>query len=237
MQGPLDLAAYQRASEAQRHKNGQLLADFETAIAHEGLPAHEVQRCLDDVRLFLDGYLLQQDDNALDMGCYLIDDFVEEFLVAQGEITPDDIERICEALLRFYGHLLEKTNIDEEDYEELDATIDAQLVEWKQACLHRNTSRPPTEMRDVVSLSMPFAGDLPDAGERSEKQDAIDRITLMLLYLLDQQSCEDAMERAVDRLQAEGLVDEHDSPNGKARPTSKGIEQAIRDLAALGLGR
>ncbi len=231
MQGPLDLAAYQRASEAQRHKNGQLLADFETAIAHEGLPAHEVQRCLDDVRLFLDGYLLQQDDNALDMGCYLIDDFVEEFLVAQGEITPDDIERICEALLRFYGHLLEKTNIDEEDYEELDATIDAQLAEWKQACLHRVISRPPAKMRDVVTLSMP------PAGERADVQYVIDRITLMLLYLLDQQSCEDAMERAVDRLQAEGLVDEHDSPNGKARPTSKGIEQAIRDLAALGLGR
>lgn len=230
MQGPLDLAAYQQACKAQHCKNGQLLADFETALAHEGLPAHEVQRCLDDVRLFLDGYLLQQDDNALDMGCYLIDDFVEEFLVAQGEITPDDIERICEALLRFYGHLLGETHIDEEDYEELDATIDAQLAEWKQACLYRVVSRPPAEMRDVVTLSMP------PAGERAGMQSVIDRVMLMLLYLLEHESGEDAKAQAIDRLQAAGLV-VHDVSSGKNRPTHQGIERAKRDLAALSLDR
>lgn len=230
MQGPLDLAAYQQACEAQRYKNGQLLADFETALAHEGLPAHEVQRCLDDVRLFLDGYLLQQDDNALDMGCYLVDDFVEEFLMAQGDTTPDDVERICAALLKFYGHLLGETHIDEEDYEELDATIDAQLAEWKQACLYRIVSLPPAEMHDMVTLSMP------PSGGRADAQGALDRVTLMLLYLLEQEPNEDAMARAVDRLQAAGLV-EHDASSGKNRPTRQGAEQAERDLVALGLER
>ncbi len=230
MQGPLDLAAYQQACEAQRRKNERLLTDFETTLTYEGLPTREAQQYLSDIRLFLDGYLLRQDDNALDMGCYLVDDFVEEFLVAQGDTTPDDVDRICTALLRFYGHLLGEAHIEEEDYEELDATIDAQLAEWKQACLYRVVSRPPAEMRDVVTLSMP------PAGEQAGMQSVIDRVMLMLLYLLEHESGEDAKAQAIDRLQAAGLV-VHDASSGKNRPTHQGIERAKRDLAALSFDR
>ena len=205
--------AYRSVLARQHSQNEAYLAEFARDLATRGTERDEAPRQVEDVRRFLNEYLLNEDDCSLDMGCYLVDDYFAEFFVRnQAELSADAVVRSAASLERFYGLMLEHSHVDEDAYEELCATIEAQLDSWKDTCaraLANGTSRK---------------GD-------AARQETVQSLMLALLHVT---GGDDALERqALQSLRDAGMVTIDDA--GRARPTVQGALRAQTSLLGWGL--
>ncbi len=111
------------------------LAEFEAALSAAGSSSRSIRRHMRNASCFLTEYLLYEDDNSLEMGCYLVDDFMEGYVIEHCSwASPAAIEQSGTSLVRFYRCMLEAHHVDEDALDELEATIDAQMPLWKEEC-------------------------------------------------------------------------------------------------------
>lgn len=195
--------AYEDAVRQQASQNEGYLALFEQALRADGdRPGAEVDEALRDARQFLNDYLLYEDDNGLEMGCYLVDDYMEEVVAQGAEPSRTLVERVAHSLVALYRCMHEARLVDEDALDELLATVEAQLPAWKEMCTARGASVPGSSrehlaaMRDVVAQGLGHPRDT-----RPTREEAIELLTLALLHL--REGVDDARTR--DALRTLGL--------------------------------
>ncbi len=238
------------------------LAEFEAALSAAGSSSRSIRRHMRNASCFLTEYLLYEDDNSLEMGCYLVDDFMEGYVIEHCSwASPAAIEQSGTSLVRFYRCMLEAHHVDEDALDELEATIDAQMPLWKEECegaAHRTElpgginalvaqSLGPTACQGAGSEKPGTASPQPDSDLRGDffttsKAETkastrsaavgIDQLALALLYLCSQDGESDALNTAFARLRSRGLIT--DNANGWPKLTTRGEEEARAALAGLG---
>ena len=230
----IDYTAYEQAFRTQGQRNEAYIAQFTASLKASGLAAEQIKREVRDVGRFLNGYLLHEDDPSAEMGCYLVDDYMENYVIQHSPwATPEAIERSGNSLVSFYSWMLEAHQVDEDAFEELQATIDAQLPLWQEACAQANASTASTSsqsllgaIQDTVTRSV--------ASEPVGADDSIDMLLLSLLYLGETEGgTSDPLGAALARLRERGLV----AGGALAAPTltARGRAEATDALATLGL--
>ncbi|MBR3313350.1 MAG: hypothetical protein IKG18_04340 [Atopobiaceae bacterium] len=131
----IDLDSYERTLREQWQQNEKDLAAFASSLEADGMPDRTIRHHLRNVGCFLNEYLLHEDDNSTEMGCYLVDDYMETYVIQQCSwATPRAIEHNGASLVRFYRFMRDTHHVDEDAFDELQATIDAQLPLWKDEC-------------------------------------------------------------------------------------------------------
>ena len=257
-----DLTALERAMREQASLNESYLDEFAAALVAGGIDGQEAERHLREARRFLNDYLLHEDDNSLEMGCYLADDYVEGYLVAQlPDTSPDDIVHSADSLVRFYASMLQAGHVTADDFEELEATVRMQTGAWQQeAAAVRGEARPddsllgsiqgtvaqslagvaPTAqpLADVAPTAQPLASVAPTARPEpiasQASEVARDTLALCLLYLCSQEpDAQASLLQSLVRLREAGLL-EDGNPEALPMLTSLGAERAAEVLRSLG---
>lgn len=231
----LDYTAYEQTFRTQGQRNEAYIAQFTASLKASGLAAEQIKREVRDVGRFLNGYLLHEDDPSAEMGCYLVDDYMENYVIRHSPwATPEAIERSGNSLVSFYQWMLEAQEVDEDAFEELQATIDAQLPFWQEACIQANSSTATTSsqnllgaIQDTVTRSV--------ASEPATSTNTIDMLLLSLLYLGETEgSTSDPLGAALGRLRERELL-VADGATAAPALTARGRAEATDALAALGL--
>ena len=131
----IDLDSYERTLREQWQQNEKDLVAFASSLEADGMPDRTIRHHLRNVGCFLNEYLLHEDDNSTEMGCYLVDDYMETYVIQQCSwATPRAIEHNGASLVCFYRFMRDTHHVDEDAFDELRATIDAQLPLWKDEC-------------------------------------------------------------------------------------------------------
>ena len=236
------------------------LAEFEAALSAAGSSSRSIRRHMRNASCFLTEYLLYEDDNSLEMGCYLVDDFMEGYVIEHCSwASPATIEQSGTSLVRFYRCMLEAHHVDEDALDELEATIDAQMPLWKEECegAARKTELPG-DINALVAQSLqpvtqgtgsekpgaasPQPGSDPrekfftnskaeTKGSAQRAAVGIDQLALALLYLCSQNGESDALTTAFARLRSRGLIT--GTANDWPKLTTRGEEEARAALAGL----
>ena len=230
----IDYTAYEQAFRTQGQRNEAYLAQFTASLKASGLAAEQIKREVRDVGRFLNGYLLHEDDPSAEMGCYLIDDYMENYVIRHSSwATPEAIECSGNSLVSFYQWMLEAQQVDEDAFEELQATIDAQLPSWQEACTQANATTTTASSQNLL-------GAIQDTVTRNVVSgpaitpSTVDMLLLSLLYLGESEgSSSDPLGSALGRLRERGLIG--DGALAAPALTAQGRAEATDALAALGL--
>ncbi len=252
----IDMDSYERTLREQWQQNEEDLAAFASSLEADGLSERTIRHHLRNVGCFLNEYLLHEDDNSAEMGCYLVDDYMETYVIQQCSwATPRAIEHNGASLVRFYRFMCDARHVDEDAFEELRATIDAQLPAWKDECRKAvgdsrggagvdEGSSLLASIHETVARTMgvpEVAQEDGNADASPTREEAIDALTLALLRLVsaedmtDGRTGEGALRAACERLCVRGLA--RDDADGLATLTPDGIASADATLARLGYGR
>ena len=208
----LNLQAYEQALRGRAKEYERALADFERALNRDDLAQSDVEQSLGDLQCFLNEYLLHEDDNTLEMGCYLVDDFMEEYFIANCSLpSADAVEHMCKSLEHFYSLMLNAGSVDEDAYDELVATIEAQQTAWKDS-YRQHASRQHAEHQHAEHQHAARAED------SSAAADMIDSLVLSLVLLSAQsgRTWDDICGASIARLQLNGFItcDANGNPTG-----------------------
>ena len=132
----------ERRRKEQLAFNESYLASFADYLRRKGLSERTVNKHIDNVSLFLNVYLLNEDIPPLPGGCLMMDDYLGRYLIERPVYTyPKMISDSATSLKRFYKHMLEEGQIYKEGYSALLEDIRLGWPMWRDACRERNEKR------------------------------------------------------------------------------------------------
>lgn len=241
------------------------LSEFETWLRASGLQEGTVRRHLDNVGFFLDTYLPQMSVRNVEEGCHCVGDFLGYFFIHKcAWSTPTTIRQNAASLKKFYRCMLEQGHVSQKAYDELLATIKEDMDDWIADCEEFNN---PSDdefdnpfvsdgkslfdlVYDTVAQELGLSDLLGDAeGDEDEpytRQEAINELTLALLYLTSweeepikgsgikvRRAWKSADWDALDWLRDQGFVDGSNKAKSVTLSQS-GIYQAKESLRLFG---
>lgn len=132
----------ERRRKEQLAYNESYLAGFADYLRRKGISEKTVNKHLDNVSLFLNVYLLDEDVPPLPGGCLMMDDYLGRYLIERPVYTsPAMISESATSIKRFYKHMLEEDQIFKEDYSALLEDIRLGWPMWRDTCQERNDKR------------------------------------------------------------------------------------------------
>ena len=132
----------ERRRKEQLAFNETYLTGFADHLRRKGISEKTVDKHLDNVSLFLNVYLLDEDVPPLPGGCFLMDDYLGRYLIERPAYTsPAMISESATSLKRFYKYMLEEDQIRKEDYGVVLEDIRLGWPMWRDACRENNDKR------------------------------------------------------------------------------------------------
>lgn len=203
-----DYDAYDDACERMRKTNEGYLELFEQSLVDAGLSDKTIRRHISNVDFFINTYLLTYDVRPMEDGCGMVDDFLGYFFIKKCMwSTPASIKGNAATFKKFYKCMLDNNLVSKESYEELLATIKANMADWLADCEEFNNVDGNSLFEDgdqdlfkviyeSVARSLGYQ-DLLGAAHASSfedsnaldsddlltREEAIDALTLSLFYL------------------------------------------------------
>lgn len=129
-----------------KKKNDVYLKEFIEDLTKEGLKENTIRRHYQNVKFYLNVYLLQWE--ALEMAegtdWMNISGYLGEFFIRKCVwSTPASIKSTATSIKKFYKCMLKRGHITEDDYLELDETIKEKLDDWMLDCKIYNDPNEP----------------------------------------------------------------------------------------------
>ncbi len=122
---------YEQDCERIRGDNEKLLAEFEKWLSDKKLSPKTIANHYDNVEFYIDEFLLYEEAIDASDGVYEIDYFLGFWFIKKAMwASKSTIKSNATSIKKFYEFMLEKGNIDKEDYIELKEEIKNNMQEW-----------------------------------------------------------------------------------------------------------
>ena len=122
---------YEQDCAKVRKDNEILLDDFSKWLADKGLASKTIDRHCYNVDFYINEFLLYEEATDASEGIYEIDLFLGFWFIKKAMwASKSSIKSNATSIKKFYEFMLEKGNIDEEDFVELKEEIKNNMQEW-----------------------------------------------------------------------------------------------------------
>jgi hypothetical protein len=134
-----DYERYEEECAKRVEENEEHLVFFESYLEKKGLTDKTIYRHLDNVRFYLNTFMLREDAYPMEEGCYRLDEFFGFFFIRKCLwSTSANIKTTAASLKKFYKCMLEAGRIAQASYDEVCETIKESMEEWQEACAMYN---------------------------------------------------------------------------------------------------
>ena len=141
----MDYEEYEKACDAIRRENTNLLEVFENHLANNGLSQKTINRHIGNVDFYINDYLLYDDVRTMEDGVSRVDDFLGYFFIRKCMwSTPGTIKSTAASIKKFYKCMVDNGRIPKDDYDYLCRVIKDNMSEWQSACEQYNDPDAPS---------------------------------------------------------------------------------------------
>ena len=124
-------------------RNDKLLDLFTDDLIKVGLKDQTIINHLDNVKFFLNVYLLSYGPSTMEMGISKLDDFLGYFFIRKCLwATPATIKSTAASIKKFYKCMLEHEYICQKDYDDLCLCIKENMKHWQESCIRHDNLNP-----------------------------------------------------------------------------------------------
>lgn len=116
---------YDRACEAMREKNAELLNEFTDWLQAQGLSEATVRRHLSNIDLYINHYLLYEQVTAPEDGSYDVGSYLGFWFIRKVWASEYTTRSNAASLRKFYGFMAERGDIEAEDLTRMNEQIRA----------------------------------------------------------------------------------------------------------------
>ncbi len=125
---------YERACAKVKKDNATLLASFEQWLVTKGLGKKSVKEHVKNADFYINTYLLYDEAIPAKEGVWRISSFLGYWFIRKALWSSrNSIKENAASLKKFYTFMLEKSEIDADDLQELKETIKEEMDEWLEA--------------------------------------------------------------------------------------------------------
>jgi len=122
---------YEQDCKRIREDNEKILNEFEKWLSDKKLSPKTIANHCDNVEFYIDEFLLYEEAIDASEGVYEIDYFLGFWFIKKAMwASKSSIKSNATSIKKFYEFMLEKGNIDEEDYIDLKEEIKNKMQEW-----------------------------------------------------------------------------------------------------------
>lgn len=145
-----DYNEYERACEVIRNENEKYLKVFETALAESGLAKRTIDSHYENVRFFINEFLLREMPRPMTDGWLCVEDFFGYFFIRKCMwSTPGTIKSTAASIKKFYKCMLEHGELEESYYKILCDTIKENMTTWQAYCQQYNDPHAPDPLDEI----------------------------------------------------------------------------------------
>ena len=131
MSADFDFENFEDEAEKIRDKNYKYLDTFGEYLEAKGLKDKTIQKHLGNIDFYINTFLLKYEILDVRQGCYKIDDFLGNWFIRKAmRSNAESIKSNITSMKMFYGYLLKKGVIDNEDYDVLCGAIFSYKDHW-----------------------------------------------------------------------------------------------------------
>ncbi len=135
-----------------RASNEKLLKEFDDSIKKTGFAQKTIDNHHNNVDFYINEFLLYEDAIEPSEGIHSISMFLGYWFIKKAMwASASSIKGSASSLKKFYGFLLGKGMIEQQDYEELKQTIKDEMPEWL-ATLERYDDPDIEDMEEVWGI-------------------------------------------------------------------------------------
>lgn len=127
---------YEAQCDIQRQKNKEYLEIFRNELQGAGLKPKTIDRHLENVDLYINSYLFQEEPMDMQEGCGdRIDDYLGYYYIYKCMwSTPGNIKTTAASIKKFYKSMCDHEYVDKTAYKELCQTIKENMEMWQEEC-------------------------------------------------------------------------------------------------------
>lgn len=125
---------YKKECKRIREVNAQYMKLFEKYLKTKKLAPKTIKNHLENVDLFINDYILQEDALTIREGMTRLDSFFYFFIHKCMWSTPDTVGKTASSLKKFYKCMAENNIVDPADYESFASEIKEGVPLWKEEC-------------------------------------------------------------------------------------------------------
>ena len=138
----VDFSEFEKKEEAIRKENDKMLIIFAESL--EGLSDKTIRRHVFNAEVYLNDYLSSWEGVDYRKGTDFIRGFLGDFFIHKCMwSTPTSIKSTAASIKKFYKCMLERGEIERNDYKKLCDTIKAELSIWQEDCARFNNVDEP----------------------------------------------------------------------------------------------
>jgi site-specific recombinase XerD len=122
---------YEEACERIRANNAELLRAFEADLTHRGLAAKTVKQHVENIRFYIDEFLLHEDAIPAEKGPSHVRMYLGYWFICKAMwASVASIRNNAASLKKFYDFLAERNLVPVADVQEMKETIKEQMPDW-----------------------------------------------------------------------------------------------------------
>jgi len=125
---------FEEECEKIRAENNNILDEFKQLLIDSGLSKKTINKHVSNVDFYINDYLLYDDVFEATDGVNFLDSFFTSFFPYKCLwSTPSSVRSMAASLKKFYGFMLNKNQVEQDDYDCLCDEIKEQIDEWAEA--------------------------------------------------------------------------------------------------------
>ncbi|MCL1873487.1 MAG: phage integrase SAM-like domain-containing protein [Clostridiales bacterium] len=126
-----DYQEYEKKVEEIHKINNTYLSEFEEWLSNKGLSEKTIKNHVNNVDFYINYFLCYYDALDVTYGCYKISSFLGDWFIRKALWSScAHIKSNAAGIKKFYGFMLEKGVIDQDDYENLKEDIKDEMPDW-----------------------------------------------------------------------------------------------------------